>query len=92
MRSQLRYGASRAVWRRFHPIVRIGWYVATTGDKRPAAQTAIGAGMIVFGLAARRSQKSSNTPIYVHTVSPGQTTRIRVYRGTSAPSEVTLRT
>lgn len=86
------YALRRAWWKRFHPLVRIGWYAATAGKTRPASQTAVGIGMVVAGILLRRSNKASNDPIYVHTVNPGETTRIRVYRGTSAPSEVTVRT
>jgi hypothetical protein len=81
-----------AWWRKFHPLVRVGWYVASAGSTRPSGQTAVGVGMMAAGLMIRRSQKSRNRLIYKQTVSPGETTRIRVYRGTSAPSEVTVRT
>jgi hypothetical protein len=40
----------------------------------------------------RRSQKSRNRHIYTHIVNPGETTLIRVFRGTSPPSEVVVRT
>jgi len=86
------YALRRSWWRRFHPLVRAGWYAATMGQTRPTSQTALGIGMMAAGILLRRSQKARKTPIYVHTVSPGETTRIRVYRGTSAPSEVTVRT
>lgn len=92
MNHRTAYTLRRAWWRRFHPIVRIGWYAATRGETRPAAQTAIGIGMMAAGIMLRRSQKSRNRPIYVHTVNPGETTRIRVYRGTSPPNEVIVRT
>ena len=81
-----------AWWRRFHPLVRVGWYVASAGSTRAPVQTAVGVSMMAAGLMLRRSQKSRNKPVYTHTVSPGETTRIRVYRGTSAPSELILRT
>lgn len=73
-------------------MVRIGWYAATRGETRPVAQTAIGIGMMAAGIILRRSQKARNKPIYVHTINPGETTRIRVYRGRSAPNEVIVRT
>lgn len=73
-------------------MVRLGWYAATTGRTRPATQTAIGIGMMAAGILLQRSQRSKSKPIYVHSVSPGETTRIRVYRGTSAPNEVMVRT
>ena len=81
-----------AWWRRFHPLVRVGWYTATMGSTRPTSQTALGVGMIVAGVLLRRSQKAHSRPIYVHKLSPGESARIRVYRGSGAPSEVTVRT
>ena len=92
MNQQSVYALRRAWWKRFHPMVRIGWYAATTGKSRPAAQTAIGIGMIAAGVLLQRSHKARRRPVYVQTVSPGETTRIRVYRGNSAPSEVVVRT
>ena len=81
----------RTWWRRFSPLVRIGWYMATAGTSRPTAQTALGVGLMATGIAMRRSQKSRKRPIYTHIVNPGETTLIRVYRGTSPPSEVVVR-
>jgi hypothetical protein len=81
-----------AWWRRFHPLVRVGFYVATAGRETPPVQTALGLGMVATGIALRRSQKSRNRLIYRDKVSPGKTMRIRVYRGTAPPSEVTVRT
>jgi hypothetical protein len=81
-----------AWWKRFSPLVRIGWYVATAGDTRPTAQTAFGVGLIATGLVVRRSQNSRNKPIYTQKVGPGETTRIRVYQGSAPPSEVIVRT
>lgn len=81
-----------AWWRRFHPFVRIGWYVASAGSSRPAAQTYIGVGMMAAGIALRRSHNERNRLIYTQIVNPGHATRIRVYRGTSPPSEVVVRT
>ena len=86
------YQLRRMWWKRFHPLVRIGWYAATAGTTRPASQTAVGVGMMAAGILLRRSHKARRSPIYVHKVSPGETTRIRVYRGASPPSEVIVRT
>ncbi len=86
------YTLRRMWWRRFHPLVRIGWYAATAGATRPASQTAVGVGLMAAGMLLRRSQKSRRSPVYVHNVSPGEATRIRVYRGTSPPNEVIVRT
>ena len=77
-------------WRRFHPFVRIGWIAATAGKRRPMTQTAIGLGLMGAGMFLRRS--SAQKPIYTHVVDPGQTVRIRVYRGESAMSEAIVRT
>lgn len=81
-----------AWWRRFSPLVRIGWYVTTTGSNKSTSQTLVGVGLMATGIAMRRSQKSRNKPIYKQKVNPGETTRILVYRGSSAPSEVIVRT
>jgi hypothetical protein len=90
--AQAKYTLRRAWWRKFHPLVRAGWYVATTGSNRPASQTVLGFAIIAVGVALRQTQKTRTTLIYTDTVLPGEVTRIRVYRGTSAPSEVTVRT
>jgi hypothetical protein len=90
--NHLSYTLRRSWWRRFHPLVRVGWHTATMGTSRPTTQTALGIGMMAAGIILRRSQRARMKPIYVDTVHPGETTRIRVYRGTSAPSEVTVRT
>jgi hypothetical protein len=92
VKTDVAYSLRRAWWRRFPPLVRFGWYVATAGNARPAARTAVGIGMMAGGILLRRSQRSRNKRIYVHTVNPGEATRIRVYRGTSPPSEVIVRT
>ena len=81
-----------AWWRRFHPLVRAGWFVATAGSNRPASQTVLGFAMITVGVVLRQTQKTRTKLIYTDTVLPGEVTRIRVYRATSAPSEVTVRT
>jgi hypothetical protein len=90
--TRARYTVRHAWWRRFHPLVRLGWSVATSGSNRPAAQTALGMSMIAVGVALRQTQKARTKLIYTDNVLPGEATRIRVYRGTSAPSEVTVRT
>ena len=92
MTAQAKYTLRHAWWRRFHPLVRAGWFVATTGSNRPASQTVLGFAIIAVGVALRQTQKTRTTLIYKDTVLPGEVTRIRVYRGTSAPSEVTVRT
>ncbi len=76
-------------WKRFHPLVRIGWTAATAGRRRPVSQTAIGLGLMGAGVMLRRSK--SNAPIYTHVVDPGQTVRIRVYRGDNVASEAIVR-
>ncbi len=92
MTNQAKHTLRNAWWRRFHPLVRAGWWVATTGSNRPASQTVLGFAFIAVGIVLRRSQKTRTALIYTDTVLPGEVTRIRVYRGTSAPSEVTVRT
>ena len=92
MTTEAKYTLRRAWWGRFHPLVRLGWRVATTGSNRPASQTVLGFAIIAVGVALRRTQKNRTTLIYTDTVLPGEVARIRVYRGTSAPSEVTVRT
>lgn len=92
MKTNVGHSLRSAWWRNFHPLVRVGWYVVSSGSPRPRSQTALGVGMIATGVIMRRSQNRRNKPIYTHTVSPGETTRIRVYRGTSPPSEVIVRT
>ena len=92
MTTEAKYTLRRAWWGRFHPFVRLGWRVATAGSKRPASQTVLGFAIIAVGMALRQSQKTRTTLIYTDTVLPGEITRIRVFQGTSAPSEVTVRT
>jgi len=53
-------------------------------------QTAIGLGLMGAGMLLRRN--SAQKPIYTHVVDPGQTVRIRVYRGEGAMSEAIVRT
>ena len=77
-------------WRRFHPLVRIGWIAMTAGKRRPVTQTAIGLGLMGAGVMLRRTR--NNEPIYTHLVGPGKTVRIRVYRGENAASEAIVRT
>jgi hypothetical protein len=90
--AQAKYTLRRAWWRKFHPLVRAGWYVATTGSNRPASQTVLGFAIIAVGVTLQRTKKTRTKLIYTDTVRPGEVTRIRVYRGTSPPSEVTVRT
>jgi len=77
-------------WKRFHPLVRIGWITATAGRTRPATQTAIGLGLMGAGLLLRRSHRSQ--PIYTHVSEPGETVRIRVFQGAHAVGEAEVRT
>ena len=91
MSQRAQYTVRRMWWRQFHPLVRVGWYVATTGKNRPAVQTAVGVGMVGAGLILRGSRKKANKPIYKYVSSPGDTTRIRVFRGSSLPSETVIR-
>ncbi|GMQ98520.1 MAG: hypothetical protein BMS9Abin17_1035 [Acidimicrobiia bacterium] len=80
----------RRWWRRFHPLVRIGWLTATSGRSRTVTQTVLGVGMMGAGFYLRRSQKLS--PIYTHVLDPGEAVRIRVYRGDAAMSEAIVKT
>jgi len=80
----------RVWWRRFHPLVRMGWLTVTSGRSRTVSQTVIGAGMMGAGFYLRRSQRVS--PIYTHVLDPGEAVRIRVYRGDAAVSEAIVRT
>jgi hypothetical protein len=80
----------RIWWRRFHPLVRMGWLTATSGRSRTVTQTAIGAGMMGVGLYLRRSQRIS--PIYTHVLDREEAVRIRVYHGNAAVSEAIVRT
>ncbi len=80
----------RRWWKRVHPLVRIGWITATAGKRRPVTQTAIGIGLMGAGVMLRHTRR--NEPIYTHTIDPGQTVRIRVYRGTNVASEAVVRT
>ncbi len=80
----------RLWWRRFHLLVRVGWMTATSGKKRTVTQTAIGLGMMSAGFYLRRSRKTS--PVYTHTLDPGKTVRIRVYRGDAAASQAIVKT
>lgn len=92
MRVDIAHSLRGVWWRQFHPLVRVGWFITTQGSSGPAAQRAAGIAMMTAGIALRRSQKHRKRPIYTHTVSPGETTRIRVFRGSSPPSEVIVRT
>jgi len=87
--TQAVFVARRWWWKRFHPLVRIGWITATAGRRRPVTQTAIGVGLMTAGVLLRRTKK--NEPVYTHVVDPGQTVRIRVYRGDSVASEAIVR-
>ena len=79
----------RRWWRRFHPIVRLGWIASTSGRSRTTTQTAIGVGLMGAGLYLRRAQKVS--PIYTHVLDSGDAVRIRVYRGDASMSEAVVR-
>ena len=92
MTTDAKYTLRRAWWRRFHPLVRLGWRVATAGSNRPASQTVLGFAIIAIGMVLRHTRKTRTELIYTDTVLPGEVTRIRVYRGASAPSELTVRT
>jgi len=74
--------ARRWWWRRFHPITRIGWNLATMGRTRPTIQTIIGFGLVGVGLVVKR--KSRKTMLYRGTIEPGAGTHIKVYRGDEA--------
>jgi len=78
----VRFVARRLWWRRFHPITRIGWNLATMGRTRPTSQTIIGLGLMGAGLVVKR--KSRKIMLYRGTIEPGAGTHIRVYRGGEA--------
>ena len=87
--SRIQYALKRRWWKRFHPLVRVGWITATAGKRRPTTQTAIGVSLMAAGIILRRI--SSVKPIYTHVLDPDQTVRIRVFQGDNAMSEATVR-
>ncbi|MEN8040824.1 MAG: hypothetical protein ABFR95_04915 [Actinomycetota bacterium] len=63
-------------YRRFHPMTRIGWAMATSGKSRTTTMTLAGLGLAAAGLFAR--PKGQRNVLYRGTIEPGSTTRIRV--------------
>jgi hypothetical protein len=67
-------------WRRRIPsLSRIGWTIATSGTKRPLAQTAFGLGLFGAGIVLRRN--SRRKVLYRGIIEPGSATHIRVFKG-----------
>jgi hypothetical protein len=66
-------------WRRLPSLSRIGWTIATTGAKRPVAQTAFGVGLVGAGVVLRRN--SRRRILYRGYIEPGTSTHIRVFKG-----------
>ncbi|MCL1600387.1 MAG: hypothetical protein M3112_02470 [Actinomycetia bacterium] len=69
------------IWwrRRFPPLTRVGWNIATFGDSRPTAQTLFGFGLMGAGLVLKRN--SRRKVLYRGYIKPGTGTHIRVYKG-----------
>ena len=74
---------ARLWWRRrFHPVSRIGWTIATAGQSRPLSQTLVGFGLVGAGVVMKR--RSGRKAIYRGYIEPGSGTHIRVFRGDTA--------
>jgi hypothetical protein len=70
----------RGWWlRRFPPLSRLGWTIATFGTKRPLAQTAFGVGLFGAGIVLRRNGRRK--VLYRRFIEPGSATHIRVFKG-----------
>lgn len=69
------------IWwrRRFPPLTRIGWSIATSGNSRPTAQTLFGFGLMGAGVVLKRN--SRRKVLYRGDIKPGSGTHIRVYKG-----------
>ena len=73
---------ARHWWRRkFHPVSRVGWIIATAGRSRPLSQTAVGFGLIGAGFVLKR--RTGRKAIYRGYIDPGSGTHIKVLQGTS---------
>ena len=79
MTDRARYTASSWWRRRFPPMSRVGWAIATSGNSRPAAQTLFGFGLMGAGVVLRRN--SRRKVLYRGDIKPGSGTHIRVYKG-----------
>lgn len=71
------------IWwrRRFHPVSRVGWMIATAGRSRPLSQTLVGFGLVGAGIVLKRH--TGRKAIYRGYVKPGSGTHIKVLQGTS---------
>jgi hypothetical protein len=80
---------ARHWWRRrFHPISRVGWSIATAGQSRPISQTLVGYGLVGAGFVLKR--RSGRKAIYRGYIEPGTGTHIRVLRGASTVIDMPL--
>jgi LPXTG-motif cell wall-anchored protein len=78
----VRFVARRLWWRRFHPITRFGWNLATMGRTRPVSQTIVGLGLMGAGIVVTRRRR--RIKIYSGTIEPGSGIHIKVHRGNEA--------
>ena len=79
MTDRARHGAKIWWMRRFPPLTRVGWGIATFGHSRPTAQTVFGIGLMGAGVVLKRN--SRRKVLYRGDIKPGSGTHIRVYEG-----------
>lgn len=71
------YLARRWWWKRFSPIVRVGWIITKSNGSGEAVQTGIGLGLIALGLVLKRRKR---TVLYRATVPTDGAIRVHVVR------------
>ncbi|MGI9667572.1 MAG: hypothetical protein ACR2N2_10870 [Acidimicrobiia bacterium] len=74
----LRFVGRRWWWSKWHPLVRVGWFVTRNNDSGSQTVTYAGLGLIVAGLVFR-SRKALH--IYSTTIPAGQEIRFKVVKG-----------
>jgi hypothetical protein len=77
-----RHGLTIWWMRRFPPLSRAGWKIATFGSTRGTAQTVFGIGLMGAGVVLRRNRRRK--VLYRGFIEPGSGTHIRVLKGDRA--------
>ena len=71
------YLVRRWWWKRFSPIVRVGWIVTKSNGSGEAVQTGIGLGLIALGLLVKKRKR---TVLYRTTVPTDGAVKVKVVR------------
>lgn len=79
-----RFVAKRWWWRKFHPLVRVGWVATRSNPSNHPLQTYVGLALIGVGLVAKRPKKrliystsmDANTEFRIKVIHAGKSTTI----------------